>query len=193
MSVNDKKQAVIIIVAILVLAGLGYLGYRLYSSSKGTATKTTTTSSQTSSTQTNNTSNTSTPSQATYLDIKELGIKILLNSQISDAMYSVVPTTDGSKGVGISAQSLLDKSADCSPSNFTLGLIEATTTAPTLVGGQQKIIPDNKSLFKFGNTYYWYRPPQNQTCLTDNQTDIDTVASKLNAFEQAFATAQPDN
>ncbi len=179
----------VIIVAVLVLAGLGLIGYRLYGAYNKPVAKTTTTSSQAGSTQTNNTGSASTSDQATYLDIKELGIKIKLNSQISDAIYSIVPTTDGSKGAGISAQSLVDKSTDC---NSALGLIEETTTAPTLVSGQQAT-PDNKSLFKLGDTYYWYRPPQNQGCLTTAQADVALISSKLNAFEQAFTTVQLDN
>ena len=186
---DDKRQAgfgaVIVVVAILVLAGLGFIGWRLHSSYSKPAAKTTTGSSQT--------TNPNTSDQATYLDIKELGIKIKLNSQISDAVYSIVPTTDGSKGAGISAQSLVDKSATCSASNATLGLIEATTTAPTYVGGQQPLPVDNKKLFKIGSTYYWYRPPQNQGCLTTAQADVDLISSKINAFEQAFTTVRLDN
>lgn len=200
-SLDTKKQAgfgaVVIVAAVLVVAMLGLLGWKLYSLYSKPSAYPMATANQatprTGNTQTNTAGSTSTSDQATYLDIKELGIKIKLNNQISDAIYSIVPTTDGSKGAGISAQSLVGRSAACSPSNFTLGLIEATTTAPTYVGGQQALPVDNKTLFKFGDTYYWYRPPQNQGCLTTAQNDVDLISSKLNAFKQAFATVQLDN
>jgi len=180
----NKKQSgfgiIAIIVIVLVVGVLGFVGWRIFTAQSS--------SNNTGNNQTNNTQ----PSTDTYLNIKELGVKIKLSDEIKDAVYSVVPTSDGSKGVGISAQSLVDKSSECSPSNFTLGLIEAMSTAPTSVSGQPAS-PDNKTLFKLGDTYYWYRPPQNQTCLTDNQADINMVANKLDAFKQAFSTIQLDN
>lgn len=198
---NSNKQsgfsAVIGVVAIIIVIGvLGLIGWRLYNQPKtmktANATPTTTNSPANPTSTTSTTKATITP-QGTYLDIKELGIKILLNSQINDAIYSIVPTTDGSKGAGISAQSLVNLSAACSTSHYTLGLIEATTTAPTNVNGQTAT-PDNKSLFKINNTYYWYRPPQNEACVTSgDQTTANAIGNKLSAFEQAFTTAQSDN
>jgi hypothetical protein len=131
--------------------------------------------------------------QPVYLDIKELGIKILLNSQISDAIYKVVPpSSDGAKRVGISAQSLLDRSANCDPANYTLGLIVVTTTAPTYIGGEKPLPVDNKALFKFGDTYYWYVPPQNSECLSHSQADSNKIGSNLDAFRESFKTVQLD-
>jgi hypothetical protein len=107
---NDQQQAGFgagtIIAAVLVLAGLGLIGWKLYSLYSKPVAKTTsqgtTQTSTTSNTQTN-TTNTSTSDQATYLDIKELGIKIKLSVSIKDAVYAMyyTPSTDGSTVVGV--------------------------------------------------------------------------------------------
>ncbi len=176
---------VAIIVVILVVVGLGYIGYRVYTANINQTGNTT---------QNSNAQNNGTQDTATYLDIKELGAKIKLSDGIKDAVYGAVSTDDnGSKAVGISAQSLIDKSNMCAPENHTLGLVEATKVAPTYVGGSEPLPVDSKTLFKLGDTYYFYHPPQNQACLTTTQADSDLITDKINAFKEAFRTIQLDN
>lgn len=179
-------------VAIIVtVALLGLVGWSLYSHYYGSQNSVTTSGSQNPKPTTSN-PNASTP-QPQYLDFKELGIKITLNNQISDAVYAPfeAPQTDGSTVIGISAQSLIAKDATCSASRGILGLIRESTTAPTYIGGTLPV--DNKSVFRFGDTYYQYISPQSAGCFTTTQADSGLISSKLSAFRQAFATAQPDS
>ncbi len=178
---------VAIVIAILVVVGLGYIGYRVYTANNNQTGNTA---------QNSNAQNNGTQDTATYLDIKELGVKIKLSDGIKDAVYAPfdVPATDGSQVYGISAQSLIDKETgdNCSAAHGALGLIRATTIAPTYVGGQQTLPVDNKTLFKFGDTYYQYVRPQAYGCAQDQITS-DMVSSKVDAFAQAFTTVQLDN
>ncbi len=185
------------VIAIVVVAVLGLVGWTVYSAhnhpTKKTANATTNTSSTTQPSKENTTAATVTP-QSTYLDFKELGVKVTLNSSISDAEYAPfdTPSTDGSKSYGISAQSLVTKETKdyCEAKHGPLGLVIASTTAPANIAGP--IAVDNKTVFKYGNTYYMYIPPQNLSCPAGEVT-ADMVQSKINAFTQAFATLQPDN
>lgn len=136
--------------------------------------------------------------QGTYLDVKEIGVHILLNGSIPDAVYAPfdVAPTDGSQVYGISAQSLISQDAKgyCSAASGALGLIIATTN-PTVVTGahtSSQLVPDNKTIFKYGSTYVRYVPPQNYGCAV-GQITTAAVAGKQAAFAQAFATLQPDN
>ena len=107
-----------IIVAVLVVAGLGLIGWKLYSLYSKPSANTTTTSNQathqTGNTQTNTTGNTSASDQTAYLDIKELGIKIKLDDSIKDVVYSYSTANNSQHpqyvgGVNLSSQSLINK------------------------------------------------------------------------------------
>jgi hypothetical protein len=205
-----KKQAgfgvVPIIVIIAAIAVLGFVGFRLLTTqSSKPATNNATAHTQTSpaSNQPSNTQTSATPAQTdTYLHIKELGIKIKLSDGIKDAVYSMFQPQpdDGAKVIGISAQSLIDSSAvnkqiNCSASSGALGIITETTTAPTYVGGQEPFPVDNKSLFKFGSTYYQYQAPQTQCGISGPGYEAlqQSMAQKQAAFAEAFKTVQLDN
>ena len=126
--------------------------------------------------------------QGTYLDMKELGVKVTLDSSFSDATYSVRPSlNDGSSAVDITAQSLTDKGCGTD----TLGLVVESPYAPKNLQGTLPV--DNKTVFQFGNKYYQYIAPQNLGCLSDSQADLSLYSSKLQAFKQAFTTLQSDN
>jgi hypothetical protein len=190
---SHKNQSGFILMAVTIIVTIGLLGlvgwslYSHYYSSQNSAT----TGSQSPKPTISNPS-AATP-QPKYLDIKELGVKITLSSQISDAVYAPfeAPQTDGSTVIGISAQSLIAKDATCAASRGILGLIRASTIAPTYIGGTLPV--DNKSVFMFGDTYYQYISPQSAGCFTTTQADSGLISSKLSAFRQAFTTLQPDS
>ena len=182
---NNKQSgfgiAIIIIIVVVVLAILGYAGYRVYNSqtSKPTGTSNTTTSNnqtngntQSSNTQTNNTQNT-----ATYLDIKELGIKIKLSDGIKDAAYSYsAPTSQTYATFGGSAyfstQTLIDEDAACVSSKGPLGAI--VKIAGNTDGFGNVLTADNNTVFKLGNNYYRYEAPQ-APC--SNNNSVNSLAS----------------
>lgn len=195
---NNQQQAgfgaAIIIAAVLVIAVLGLIGWKLYSLYSKPVAKTTT--NQASNTQTGTTGNTNTSDQATYLDIKELGIKIKLDVSIKDAAYAMyyTPSTDGSTVVGISTQSLIDKETGnyCEASHGPLGIIIKTSDPNYQTGPNTTIAPNGKDIFKLGNNYYWYRKPQNDGCAVGQVTPAMQDAA-ISAFAQAFTTVQLDN
>ena len=188
-SMRDKKQAgfglVIVVVAILVLAGLGFIGYRLYSSYSKPTTKTTATTIQT----TNQTSNTQ---AATYLDIKELGVKIKLDDSIKDAEYSYnAPdtTAPSTSSAFISTKSLTAAASGCAAtSGGALGTI-IKTSDPNLTG--VTLVPNGTTIFKLGDTYYYLTEP-GAPCATDSAASTLATQQKA-AFLQDFKTIQLDN
>jgi len=177
----------IAVVAVVVLSGTGYVAYKAHK--KPTSDVSTTGSNSTGSAQTT-TTNTSTAAtitpQGTYLDLTQVGVKFLLSSSVSDAVYApyYAPSSDGATVFGISTQSVTSAStaSSCSASHGLLGVISVTTTAPMKLvppNGEAPMTPDNKTLFLIGNKYYQYIAPQ---ITTDQQ-----------AVEQSFATLQSDS
>jgi len=203
----DNKQSgfsiAIIIVAIVVLAILGYAGYRIYTgqANKPASTDNTTTNQTTNNTQSSNTQPNSTQDTATYLDIKELGIKIKLSDAIKDAEYALFQPqqTDGSTIVGISAHSLDDGSSPdagvhCRADSGAIGAIIATTTDPIAVDEQPQPV-DNKTLFKLGDMYYHYVGPQTACDISEagHEAMGQLIGQKQAAFAEAFKTIQLDH
>ncbi|HXH26676.1 MAG TPA: hypothetical protein VNG90_02185, partial [Candidatus Acidoferrum sp.] len=135
----------------------------------------------------------------TYLDIKELGIKIKLDASIKDAVYSVKSASSGGGQFAyISTQSLTDKSGGtCSPNNGSIAAItKASGTLQQVFGGPDGTRPippvDNTTVFKFGSdTYVFISPPQ-ATCSEDST--IQALANQQKAiFFNDFKTVQLDN
>ena len=188
-----------VIIAVVVVGILGFIGWTAYNAynhpTKKTANATTNTSTSQPSNETTN--GTTTTPQSTYLDMKELGVKITLSNLINDAVYApyYTPSTDGTTVVGFSTQSLANNSSNiaCSASHGALGiLIKSPTPFPAPPQGTTTLQPDGKTIFKIGNNYYMYRAPQNLGCATGN-VSTGTVTSDLQALEQAITTLQADN
>jgi hypothetical protein len=192
MIMNKEKQAgfgvVIVIMVILVLAGLGYVGYRLYNHSSNS---TSTTSGQTSN-QTSNTNGNGAVSQATYLDIKELGVKIKLSDGIKDAEYSILSSADGPYA-SVSTKSLITLSNGTCGTDFgPLGTVgKASGTLQQIFGDTGKTV-DSSTIFKFGtDTYVFIGSPQS-VCSEDSNTQ--NLANQQRAtFREDFKTVQLDN
>lgn len=128
-SVSDKRQAgfdvVIIIIAVVVLVGLGFIGWKLYSSYNKPAAETS--NSQTGgNTQTNNTG---AANQMAYLDIKELGIKLPLSNGISDLTYIATKNADSSYSLHFSTTSIVAADPTCNAQADPLGIYTAYTSA----------------------------------------------------------------
>jgi len=168
-----------IIIAVLVVAALAYGGYRLYGHFSKPAANTTNRQSN----QENITTATTTP-QSTYLDIKELGIKIKLDDSIKDAIYVAGTSTDGSQFAYISTQTLTDKSnGSCNPAKGSFASITKTPDAVRSV--------DNARVFKLGNNYIFITGPQ--AICSDDQTVQDLANQQKTTLFNDFKTVQLDN
>lgn len=136
--------------------------------------------------------------QGTYLDFKEVRVKMLLSSSISDAVYAPVNnslSTDGAVAVfGLSTRSIEDAGSNCDASNGPLGLVRVTATAPMRLvppNGEAPMAPDNKTLFLIGSKYYQYIAPQDFVeCGTVSTAQFE---ANQQAFEQSFASLQSDS
>jgi hypothetical protein len=144
----------VIIGAILVIVLLGYAGYRVYNAntSKPTSTNTTTSTQATNTTNSSNSQATNTQA-ATYLDIKELRIKIKLDDRIKDAIYNVGTSSDGSRFAHVSTQTLSGKS------NGSCGLDGTPIASITELSGTNLTV-DNTNTFKVGNDYFVITGPR---------------------------------
>ncbi|HXH26674.1 MAG TPA: hypothetical protein VNG90_02175 [Candidatus Acidoferrum sp.] len=194
---NNKKQVgfgvVEIVVGVLIVAVLAYGGYRLYGHfSKPTSTTDTNTSSSRSSTSSNTTP------QVTYLDIKELGIKIQLSDSIKDAIYSYNAPTSQTRqtsptfggDANISTQTLANKDAACGLSKGDpLGTVVKWTGDTDNSGNV--LTANNTTVFKLGGNYYRYEGPQT-ACSDDSSINL-LATEQIAAFREAFKTVQLDN
>lgn len=135
--------------------------------------------------------------QGSYLDFTAIGIKIPLTTAVNDAVYAPfqIAGQNGDKVYGISSQTLIDTgNYSCAAAVGPLGLVIATTN-PTVVTGANsttQLTVDNKTVFKIGNTYYRYVPPQSLGCVAGSVTDNKTATAQT-AFAQSFTSLQADS
>lgn len=190
---HDNKQSglravVSIVIIVLVIALIGFIGWRVYSQSSKQATD---------ASSSNHTSASSTIPQSTYLDIKELGIKIKLDNSIKDAVYSYSPAAESPPqhldigGVNLSTQSLIDRDQNCNPvsGGNPLGSINELFINQDELGN--KLRPNGTTIFKLGNNYYILSTPQSP-CSTNSS--VNTLAGQQRAtFFNDFKTVQLDH
>ena len=170
---------VIVIIAVVVI--LGFVGWRVFMVQSG--------NNNTGNNQTNGTQ----PSTDTYLDIKELGVKIKLGDGIKDAVYNyVAPTGETDAGFAgradFSAQTIIDNGPFCSPQDGPLGSIVKLTGTVDSFGNA--LVADRITTFKLGNNYFRYQGPQ-FLCYGDN-SDNSPILRQLTALREAFKTIQLD-
>lgn len=175
-------EVLVIVVAILIV---GYIGWRAYETGKSKT-----------STQTDSQSNTGTSRQtnapagsadvSTYLDVKELGVKIKLDSGVMDATYAVQTLSDGSLVARFSTQSFAALDPACDAQSGQLGALERSTTDIDRLGN--KLVPDGKEVFKFGNYYFTYATSQ-ALCSAKVQS---AVGAAMEAFRSSLTTLQSD-
>jgi hypothetical protein len=126
---------------------------------------------------------------ATYLDIKEFGVKIKLSDDIKDAVYHYYGSDPSAPTASISSQSLMNKSSQCDPRNTpAFGAMTKKQSLTTSDG--QAMTVNNTTVFQVGSGYFIYSTPQAPCTL--NSTDQATEISQLASFKQALKTLQPD-
>jgi len=193
---------VVAVVAIFVISGSGYLVYKAHT--KKSPLSTTSSSSgatgQDNSITTNQGGQSTVNQQGTILDLKEAGVELTLSSSVSDATYAAYysPSTDGATVYGFSTKTLqnaANASDSCSASHGALGIIRVTSTVPegfVPPNSDAPLTPDNKTLFKIGNSYYQYVAPQNLGC-TGSGITPSTVQTDQTAIAQSFVSLQSDS
>jgi hypothetical protein len=184
---SDQKEAGFGAVGVLVVAValivMGFVGWRVYDSRRdkqNQAVRTSTNQAQSSGDEV---------SSVKYLDIKELGIKLKLSSDIEDAVY-YYDTTSKYPLVRVSTQSLIDRSnGTCAPKvSSPFGSIRKTQDVSQPDGST--LTPNGNNVFQFGSDYFVYATP-NQTCSSDKDV-IDLETAQLASFKEAIRTIQPD-
>ena len=185
--------ALVAIIAVLVVSVIGFISWNSYHQPQKQEASITPSNSNTN-IQPSKAIMTSvtTTSAGTYLDIKELGIKIKLDDSIKDTTYTVKTDTDGSQFAYISTQALTNSSkGTCGADKGSFASITKATGTPQQVFLKATAPVDNSTVFKFGsNTYIFITRPQ-YAC------SQDTTASNLFSKQQAtffndFKTVQPD-
>lgn len=177
-----------IISIVVVLAVLGLIGWKVYEASKVKTNKNSTSSQTSNSGDTTGKTNSSTPpvDTATYLDIKELGVKMKLEDGVKDATYAVQTLDDGSLVARLSTQALAAADPACDASSGQLGALTKSTTDTDRFGN--KLVPDGKSTFKFGDNYFTFANSQ-ALCSEKVRT---TVGAAQTAMRQSLTTLQLD-
>jgi hypothetical protein len=197
--IANKKQsgfsAIISIVSIVLVIGVsGFIGWRLLSQpaqpNKQAASETTSNNANSPISPASTNSTTAT-TQPTYLDIKELGIKITLDDSIKDAIYTVHTDTDGSQFAYISTTSLTSASkGTCSPDKGGFASITKSTGTTQQVFSPAVRPIDNTKTFKFGTNTYVFITGTQATCTSDS-TAQNLANKQQTTFINDFKTVQP--
>lgn len=130
---------------------------------------------------------------ANYLHIRELGLKIPLTDRIKDLTYGYdsdfFAKNPDPQLVGLSSLALAKISESCKAGGTSgpLGAIGKTTN-PNQPSGA--LVVDNKTVFKFGSTYVFYREPGANCNGTPGFLKAST--EQRAAFLAAFAKIQPE-
>ncbi len=199
---NQSGFESVLLVVILAVFAIGGTGYLVYKSHHKNARTLTDTSSQTTPSkvgaQSTDTPATKTP-EGIYLDLKDVGVKFLLASSVSDAVYAPYDTANPEDATvyGLSTEALeAANSANkmCTPTYGPLGIIRVTDSAPEVLvppNGEKPATPDNKTIFKIGDRFYQYKTPQTTVCDGGTVT-TDQIVSDRAAIEQSFASLVSD-
>ena len=187
MNKNAGFGVVGIVLAVAVVGLVGFIGWRLYDTNKTQQNNSTNQADQASITPAeNNTPDSSQADAATYLDIKELGVKIKLSDDIKDLTYSAQTLSDGSKTARFSTKTLASVDPNCDASFGPLGSLEMTTVDTDRTGAKKVV--DNVGIFKLGDYYISYS--SSQALCSDKVSGITGQPSS--AFREALKTMQLD-
>ena len=162
------------ILIIIVIILIGVIGWRIYDTEKTTSTSPT--------------SSPQPPPQppATYLDIKELGVKIKLDDSVKDAIYTVKSGSDGSQTAYFSTKSLTLVDPACGPNDVALAALSKSKMDTDQFG--RKLVVNNHSVFKFGDYYFTSSGPQAACSDKDQPAQSEAVKALL----RSLTTLQPD-
>ena len=183
----------VIVLAVITLAGIAYSVYAWQQNQKLSADVTTKNNqiadlqkqANTPTKTTTSTTTTQPAPTATYLDIKEMGIKIKLSDDIKDAVYSFSGSGPATPAAYISSTSLINKAGYCDQKT-TPGPLGTITEKKSL----GSLTVNNTTVFQVGTNYFVYTSPQ-APC-TQNSTDQSMEMAQVASFKQALTTLQSD-
>jgi hypothetical protein len=166
---------VMVIVAVLVLVGLGYVGYRVYGHFNKPSTTNNTTANQTTG---NQSTGTQTDPNAGYVVIKEWGVRFKPVNGLSGVTYSI---TSSQRPNAIEAMLMTDqlKATNIPTCNGTqansrpLGAIVRITTAEDL----SQHLNNDQLLGQVDGYYYYYYEPTQQCDPSPNFSSTNTLQS----------------
>ena len=174
---NNSGFATLFIVAILLIATIGGAAV-LVMNNKNTNDKIVET--------------TVVPKKKKYLEIKELGVKIMLSGDIADANYSMLKTVGGRSSAGISTKSLTTADLACSAENGNFGIVSYFTDPndSDIFSGNStmgKVFPD---AVKVGEKYVYIATNHQQSCFGANYEKNKELDKKVrDAFDSAKLSA----
>lgn len=183
----------IAIIAVLVIGILSFIGWTAYNSFHKPTTQVGDQTTSSSNSQPSKETSTATPTTPatpvnTSLDIKEFGLKVPLDSSISDATYSYDPSVNTNPTeaqiVSVTTKALT------SASNNKCNLFEITKTQDQNIYGTP-LVPNSVNTFKIGSYYYILSGIQS-VCSTNHGVQ-QLLYQQQNTFAKDFKSAQPYN
>jgi type II secretory pathway pseudopilin PulG len=161
-------EVLLVVLVVVVLVGSGIVVYQRY---KSTSAKT---SAATNATQPQNTTATQ-PAQTTtqYLNIKEWGVRLTLNSTTASMYYYMNPQV--SDVAYVSLKTISDVAPKCAADKFALGAISRLTETE-----QQNATANSSSLNQPGTIHignYWYSVSNSHAACIDGTAAMNTAVS----------------
>ena len=173
-------EVLLLIVVLILVGGLGYLGFKQVNKKSTTSTSSTTTATTT---KTTTPATTPTPNQ-NIVKIPEMGIQITVPDSIKDLTYKAV-NVDGVEYTSFSTTTVTNLDAACSATNGAIGgLVKAS--------GQYSSIGTNEALSlvkQFSTFYILFGSPQSTCSMDDNiqsqvTQDLAALRSSLPSIAQ---------
>jgi uncharacterized protein (UPF0333 family) len=203
---NEKGfSAVEIVLVIVIVVLIGVVGWLVYKNHHKTATAAiTTTSSDKTITPAKTTTTTSTTTNASYLTIKQWGVKLALTSPIDNATYTLVTNNAYLPPSVFLSTSTLDASQDCgsyyqqgAPANdpeptfqyisqYTLSQTTSLSEGGPTITAEQAAAQSPSTYIKVGNYVYKFGHGNGEPC-------SEQASNILPAFETAFSTISAVN
>jgi hypothetical protein len=118
-----------------------------------------------------------------YMDIKELGVKIKLNSATQDDTYRYsAPITSGDNALifNPAMQKVDAGNPNCNVNAGYIGMIQRSKDPTYFSHGSERVMVDNVTSFKIGDYYYVFAP-------SDSECSQDAMVAQQRAgFAQDF-------
>jgi Tfp pilus assembly protein PilV len=174
-------EVLLLIVVLILVGGLGYLGYKQVNKKSKTSTSSTTAATTTKIT---TSATTSTPNQ-NIVKIPELGIQITVPDSIKDLTYKA-ENMDGVEYASFSTTTVTNLDAACSATNGAIGRLSKTSGQYSSIGTNG----ESGSLVKQFSTFYiLFVSPQSACSMDDNiqsqvTQDLAVLRSSLPSIAQ---------
>lgn len=171
-----------VILIILIVAALGFAGWLVWDKNKKDDSKSST------ETTTQSSTNNSNETEAQYLTIKELGIKMKLTSDILDAYYVVGATNSADEANARLSTRALDAYPACKPSSTEAGV---AVIGSFKQGESSPVVGDYMTAYpkapKIGDKYYYITGDQYDCTMRQDPALHDKVRK---AFLDAYSTIE---